>query len=539
TNSSNEYIYLRGGSQYDVSTPFNVTPVLRTGAYTLSSQTINLISVGGVSVVVPSTIRQDTVANSTATTALKSTLKDAAADTENMIANGSAESLLEFWEASGTTPVPSPVTTTPYLGARCFEFSGIANMTMVQRGLTMRKDRTYRVSLMAKFSSDASVDATTGWGNTKASIRNDANNAFIAEVNFKGSGSSLATSWTEFSFDYKPASDIITRLAISSLLKAGKLWIDYIRVEDVTDAKANATTADAVTQLETSVKQQGDTLTAQARSIEGLNTSLGEKAEAKALTQTNSTVTQQGKDIKANTESVSSLKTRVEGAESGLNQTFESIAQASFAQFRGFYDQRAEIVSNDTKISASINEVNVTIANETGALAQQMNTLQASVGENAASIQETSSALADVSGKLSAQWGIKIQVDSNGNRYAAGIQLGIDGSGGTSSFLIDADQFGIYNPNAAGGRVLAFAVSGATAYLRTAMIQDASIDFAKISDSLQSSNFVDGQTGWRMPKNGAWQVNGSVAGEGRMTINNDGISIYDGNGVLRVRLGRL
>ncbi|WP_194205821.1 DUF1983 domain-containing protein [Superficieibacter sp. 1612_C1] len=297
-------------------------------------------------------------------------------------------------------------------------------------------------------------------------------------------------------------------------------------------------TATAITQLKTTVEEHGDTLTSQAESIEGLNTSLGEKAEAKALNDTVANVTQQGKDITANTKSVGELKTRVEGAESGLAQTFESIAQAGLAQFRGFYDQRAEIVSNDTKISASINEVNVTIANETGALAQQMSTLQASVGDNAAAIQVTSSALADVSGKLSAQWGVKVQVDAQGRSYVAGMQLGIDGNG-SSQFLIDADTFGIYNPNAAGGRVLAFAVSGATAYLRAAMIQDASIDFAKISDSLQSSNFVDGQTGWRLPKNGAWQVNGSVAGEGRMTINNDGISIYDGNGVLRVRLGRL
>jgi trimeric autotransporter adhesin len=331
-------------------------------------------------------------------------------------------------------------------------------------------------------------------------------------------------------------------------LPCAVMWIDNIRIEDVTDARANATTATAVSQLQTTVKNQGDTLTAQAQSIQSLNSNLGNKAESSALTQTNATVTQQGKDITANTKSVSELKTRVEGAESGLNQTFESIAQAGLAQFRGFYDQRAEIVSNDTKISASINEVNVTIANETGALAQQMNTLQASVGENAASIQETSSALADVSGKLSAQWGIKIQVDSNGNRYAAGIQLGIDGSGGTSSFLIDADQFGIYNPNAAGGRVLAFAVSGATAYLRTAMIQDAAIDSAKIkngaigrlqiADTISSDNFSENNSGLRIDfRNGNIQMNGNVPGQGRMTIRNNRIEVYDGNGVLRVLIG--
>lgn len=525
SNSSNEYIYLRGGSQYDVSTPYNVTPALRTEAYTTNSQTISPIAVGASTVTVPSTIRQDTVSNATATTALKSTLKDAAADTENMIANGSGESGLEFWEGS---PQPAVVTTSPYLGAKCFEFSGTANMLMFQRGLTMLKDRIYRVSMMAKFSSDASVDATTGWGNTKASIRQSESNAFIAEVNFKGSGSSLATAWTEFSFEYTPTADLLVRLAISSLLKAGKMWIDNIRVEDVTDAKANATTADAVTQLETSVKEHGDTLTAQAKSIQGLNTSLGDKAEAKALNETVTKVTQQGKDIAANTKSVGELKTRVEGAESGLNQTVESIAQAGFAQFRGFWEQRAEIVSNDTKITASINEVNVTIANETGALAQQMDTLQASVGENAAAIQVTSSALADVSGKLSAQWGVKVETDNQGRKVVGGIQLGSDGE--TSSLLLDADQVGIYNPSANGGRVLAFAISGATAYLRSAMIQDASIDFAKISDSLQSTNFTDGQTGWRIKKDGSMQINGGTAGQRRFTLDNARIVSYDEQG---------
>ncbi len=479
-------------------------------------------------------VEKSTEANASATTALRSSLKDAVSDATNMVVNGGAEYGTDFWE--NITAYITTVTASPYIGNRCFAFSGPASTQIWQGGLLLKAGRTYRASAMVKCSA---ADAVAGWGNTKLSVRTGDTNSEIKSVSFK-SGNDAPVTWTQFTVDYKPETDAMVRLTVFSWLTSGStMWVDDVRLEDITDAQANAVTADAVTQLQTSVKQNGDTLTAQARSIEGLNTSLGEKADAKSLNETITKVTQQGKDITANTQSVSSLKTRVEGAESGLAQTFESIAQAGLAQFRGFYEQRAEIVSNGTKITASINEVNVTIANEAGAVAQQMNTLQASVGDNAAAIQVTSSALADVSGKLSAQWGVKVQVDAQGRSYAAGIQLGIDGSGGTSAFLIDADQFGIYNPNAAGGRVLAFAVSGATAYLRSAMIQDASIDFAKISDSLQSSNFVDGQTGWRLPKNGAWQVNGSVAGEGRMTINNDGISIYDGNGVLRVRLGRL
>gem|GEM_PF-4493956 len=418
-----------------------------------------------------------------------------------LLGNGGAEYGTDFWE--NITAYITTVTASPYIGSRCFAFSGPASTQIWQGGLLLKAGRTYRASAMVRCSA---ADAVAGWGNTKLSVRTGDSNTEIKSVSFK-SGNDAPVTWTQFTVDYKPETDAMVRLTVFSWLTSGStMWVDDVRLEDITDALANGVTADAVTKLETTVSNQGDVQTAQTRSIQSLNTSLGSKADASALTQTNATVTQQGKDIKANTESVSSLKARVEGAESGLNQTFESIAQGGFAQFRGFYDQRAEIVSNDRKITASINEVNVTIANEAGAVAQQMSTLEASVGDNAAAIQMTSSALADVSGKLSAQWGVKVQVDAQGRSYIAGIQLGIDGDG-SSQFLIDADTFGIYNPNAAGGRVLAFAVSGATAYLRAAMIQDLSIDFGKISDTLRSTNFVPGQQGWNLPKNGNAELN--------------------------------
>lgn len=468
-------------------------------------------------------VEKSTETNASATTALRSSLKDAVSDATNMVVNGGAEYGTDFWE--NITSAVSAATASPYIGSRCFAFTGPTSTQIWQGGLLLKGGRTYRASAMVKCSA---ADAVAGWGNTKLSIRTGETNSEIKSISFK-SGNDAPVTWTQFTADYKPEADAPVRLTVFSWLTSGStMWVDDVRLEDITDAQANAVTADAVTKLETTVSKQGDTLTAQSQSIQSLNTNLGNKAESSALTQTNATVTQQGKDIKANTESVSSLKTRVEGAESGLAQTFESIAQAGLAQFRGFYDQRAEIVSNDTKISASINEVNVTIANETGALAQQMDTLQASVGENAAAIQVTSSALADVSGKLSAQWGVKVETDNQGRKVVGGIQLGSDGE--TSSLLLDADQVGIYNPSANGGRVLAFAISGATAYLRSAMIQDASIDFAKISDSLQSTNFTDGQTGWRIKKDGSMQINGGTAGQRRFTLDNARIVSYDEQG---------
>ncbi|WP_077264646.1 TipJ family phage tail tip protein [Klebsiella sp. RIT-PI-d] len=480
-------------------------------------------------------VEKNTEANASATTALRSSLKDAVSDATNMVINGGAEYGTDFWE--NITAYITTVTASPYIGSRCFAFSGPASTQIWQGGLLLKAGRTYRASVMVKCSA---ADAVAGWGNTKLSVRTGDTNSEIKSVSFK-SGNDAPVTWTQFTIDYKPETDAMIRLTVFSWLTSGStMWVDDVRLEDITDAQANAVTADVVTQLQTSVKQNGDALTAQAKSLESLNTSLGKKADASALSETNTTVTQQGKDIKATTDSVNLLKTRVEGAESGLNQTFESIAQAGFAQMRGFYEQRAEIVTNTTKITASINEVNVTIANESGAVAQQMSTLRASVGDNAAAIQMTSSTLADVSGKLSAQWGVKVQVDAQGRSYIAGIQLGIDGNG-SSQFLIDADTFGIYNPNAAGGRVLAFAVSGATAYLRTAMIQDAAIDSAKIkngaigrlqiADTISSDNFSPGSSGLQIDfRNGTIQINGNTPGQGRFAQDNNRIVWYDSQG---------
>ncbi|MCY1365449.1 hypothetical protein D9M69_522950 [compost metagenome] len=83
--------------------------------------------------------------------------------------------------------------------------------------------------------------------------------------------------------------------------------------------------------------------------------------------------------------------------------------------------------------------------------------------------------------------------------------------------------------------------------MRSTLIQDASIGSAKIANlaitsaklagTLQSDNFVAGQTGWRITKTGGLEFNGNVAGGGRLTISNTLIQIFDGSNVLRLRAG--
>lgn len=181
----------------------------------------------------------------------------------------------------------------------------------------------------------------------------------------------------------------------------------------------------------------------------------------------------------------------------------------------GFSQMRSMIGDN----SAAITTTNKTVTDLEKSTTEQVTTLTSRVGDMSSTVQQTASTVADLNGKLGAQWGVKVQTDSGGgNPRVAGIQLGINGSG-QSEFLVSADTFGVYTPGADGNKTLAFAVQGTTAYLRTALIQDLSVDFAKISNTIQSTGYgVSG--GWRMDKDGACLVR-------------------DENNVVRFRWGKL
>ena len=76
-------------------------------------------------------------------------------------------------------------------------------------------------------------------------------------------------------------------------------------------------------------------------------------------------------------------------------------------------------------------------------------------------------------------------------------------------------------------------------FIKDAFIANGSITMLKIGDSLQSDNYVAGTTGWRLLKSGLFEINGQVAGQGRMTMTNRSLRVYDGNNVKRVQLGDL
>lgn len=128
------------------------------------------------------------------------------------------------------------------------------------------------------------------------------------------------------------------------------------------------------------------------------------------------------------------------------------------------------------------------------------------VSELRAAVATTSKAVTDLEGKVNAQWGTKIQVDSAGNKYVAGIQLGMEGSGGQvqSYFMVSANNFAVYNPGN-GTATLAFAIKNNQAFLKDAFIENGTISSAKIAQEISSNNY-DGngyhKYGWYINKNG-------------------------------------
>lgn len=194
-------------------------------------------------------------------------------------------------------------------------------------------------------------------------------------------------------------------------------------------------------------------------------------------------------------------------------------------------------IKESGKNRADIIEVKTTTADALGAMAQTVQQVQASVDTNTAAVNQTSTALANLDGKLSAQYGVQVAVNSNGQYYAAGMQLGIQGNGQTvqSYVLFNADTFAVYN-GVGSNSSLPFVVQGGQVFIRDAFIADGAITNAKIGAYIQSTNYVAGSSGWRWSKDGTIEMNGAN-GAGRRVVTATLSLLYDANGTLRIREG--
>ena len=84
-----------------------------------------------------------------------------------------------------------------------------------------------------------------------------------------------------------------------------------------------------------------------------------------------------------------------------------------------------------------------------------------------------------------------------------------------------------------------FVVEAGQVFMSQTFIQDGTITNAKIGSFISSTNYVPGVQGWRLNKDGTLEINGAIAGQGRLTITHRAVKVFDSNDRLRVQLGDL
>lgn len=199
-----------------------------------------------------------------------------------------------------------------------------------------------------------------------------------------------------------------------------------------------------------------------------------------------------------------------------------------------------ELTAEITGVKDGVTQLSQTVVETEQRLSQSISSVQESLNDVSATVQETSKAVVDLEGNVNAQWGAKVQVDNKGQKYVAGMQLGMEGSGGAvqSYFMVSANNFAVYNPTNSVAE-LAFVVKNGQVFMKAAFIENGSIDNAKIGNYIQSNNYVSGSSGWRITKDGASEFNNVVVrgeihaavgkfgfdGNGGITINSNGITV--------------
>lgn len=422
---------------------------------------------------------KDIAANASATTAVSASLKAAIADADNKIAgnlvpNAGFERDFDSW----TAPAPATImqAQNPHSGSKIVKYAAATSATLLLSNISIAavKGKTYKFGAWLRAKAGSSMPSGAQANNKVRFAYADNSGIFEAPFN----PATIPNTWTEFSNTYTATKDGAMTISVNAFLNAGELYLDDVYVIDITDR-------------------------------------IDLDANAGAITNLQSTVTQQGKDITAQAKRLDDLKANVDGYDARITNQDETIAQNGLAMANGFRQLQSSIGDN----SAAIITTSKTVTDLEKSTTEQMTTLKSQVGDMSSTVQQTASTVADLNGKLGAQWGVKVNTSSGGKNYVAGIQLGIDGSG-QSQFLVQADQFGIYVPNGDKSN-LAFGVDGNGAYMQQAMARNLVIDFAQISDNIRSTDYQPGVAGkgWSVSKGGGAEFN-NVTVRGNVFANN-------------------
>ena len=172
-------------------------------------------------------------------------------------------------------------------------------------------------------------------------------------------------------------------------------------------------------------------------------------------------------------------------------------------------------------------------------MAEMSTQVQAQIEDVTASLEDKLTATVDASGATAIHI-LKAGVRINGIFYNAGMSIAVLAEAGKSVVTrvgFNANQF-VLMSGSGDTQYSPFAVINGQVFISDAFIQYGQITLAKIGE-LRSANYVQGQTGTIMKSDGTFEMNGAVAGEGATKMTNLNYSVKDGNGVLRVQIGKL
>ncbi|PLK40450.1 hypothetical protein CWN53_06020 [Klebsiella pneumoniae] len=435
---------------------------------------------------------------SSQTTSLKNSLSTVQAMGSNPWFDGSLETYSENQQISGSRAVV--VSSQRRSGTKSLRVSrgageGGNSDKSIGKWIALRENAVFRIELWAMMPADQSP--SSGWSTIVGlQTQNAANNnnwpsaITITEGSLGGRGT-----WKKFTGTLRVATGhtrgvfwISTRGATGAGTPGYDLYIDDVVVTDITDAKEAQDSANANASALTS-------LTSRVTNVEGLVTS-----QASQL----SSLTSQVNDASSKVDQMAQTITNNEKTQSSLNTSLQSQIDA---QASANIKNQTEL-NNATTSLAAIKSTQQTQATTISALSQQQTNLTAQVGGQSAELQELKKTVVE-NGNVNSTWMVKMETNSNGKKYAAGIALGIDGKNLQSQFLVQADRFGLINTSN-GNTTTPFVVENGVAYMNAAVIKDGSITNAKIGSEIRSDNFVDGSRGWRVGKDGSSQFHNVI-----------------------------
>ena len=410
-------------------------------------------------------------------------------------------------------------------GSKCLKVTRPANTSgnsdkMIGSYSAVRQSAKYRVEFWAMM--PASEAPPSGWTVVVGlhSINKDGGNDWQG-ITFNEAGLGGRDQWVKFTGVVK-VSPSVTRshVWISTRGQSGSntpgyaVYIDDFVITDITDAADAQATADA-----------------NATAISSLQTKVSD-IDGKVTAQTSQLSSMQSK-VDASSSKVDQLSKTISDSQSTQASLNTSLQSQIDAQASANIKNQADLNSATTSI-ASIKSTQATQATQISAMAKTQTDMTASLNSQSASIQTLQEAVSN-NDALNSTWMVKMETNNNGQKYAAGIALGVDGKNMQSQFLVQADRFALINTSN-GNTTTPFVIDNGVTYMNAAFIKDGSIGSAKVGD-LMSSGFQENVRGWRISRDGTMNINGSGPGSSRTVITNGKIEVYDSNNRLRVRMG--